>query len=147
MNIFQSIITMLFLSLLMTTVYAKPLYNRDAVTRFEQTNRCSNCDLSRAQLKLNHSGAVLDGANLSGIIEWGFPGINLSEANLQNANLAGALLPHANFVNADVTGARFDGANLANANFFQAIGLNLNHAAVTCGIILPDGKQTSSCKA
>lgn len=144
MIIRQSIIAAFLLSAAATSVYAKAQYNNDQFNRFEQTNRCSGCDISGAKLKYNHSGAVADGANLSGILEGGFPGINFSSSDLRNANLSGAILPFANFSQADLTGAHFDGAELQYANFYGAVGLNLTNAHV-CSAILPNGTQTKSC--
>jgi len=136
----------LITSLALTPIYAHTQYNTDQLLTFEKTNQCDGCDLSGALLQHNHSGASLNNANLSRIIENGWPGMNLSGASLQNANLSGAYLNDSNFSQADLTGAHFDGADLTRANFKGAKGVDLTNALSICDAIFPDGKKaTTAC--
>ena len=135
-NIF--LVAFLFVSVF-SPVYSAT-YNTWDLSKFEESNRCTGCDLSGASLNSNHSGAILDYANLSNI---NGEKINLSNAILEYANLSGAHLQNANFSKAWLTGAHFDGAHLFYANFFGAKGVDLTNAVV-CSVILPDGK-VSGC--
>ncbi len=119
-------------------------YSQIDLDKFSNTNLCSGCDLSNAQLAGNHSHAVLAKANLSNSSGYY---INLSEADLSNANMT-----QSSFVNANFSGANFVGAVLFKANFSST---NLYQANITtqqisqlesvCKAIMPDG-STGQCK-
>lgn len=142
-------ISLLILASFITSVslmsYAKASFKDDELEHFEITNHCSGCDLSSAALTSNHSGAILDNANLSNVYTTQNH-LNLSQAHLQNANLTGAWLPGANFSQADLTGAVFAGAFLRGANFYGAMGVNLKNAAEACDIVAPNGVYIA-CKS
>lgn len=144
MNKLQSFVAAIIVGSLAISAHAAPKsqYSKSQLEQFEATNKCSACDLSGAELSRNHSGAILDGANLSNIYSdlHDLPGINFSAANLQNANLSGADLEYANFSQADLAGARFDGADVSEANFYGAKNANLTNA-YTCRATLPDGSR------
>lgn len=128
---------------LINPAIAKSNFDASQLSSFENTNQCLSCDLSSAELSLNHSGAILDNSNLSNIIGYSGPlqGINFSNASLKNVNLTGAYIPNSNFSNADLTNAHFNGAMLREANFYGAKGADLTGAADICFAILPDGKR------
>ena len=130
-----------------SAAHAKGLYDQSQLDQFERTNKCINCDLSNARISVNHSGANLEGSNLSGIGGIQAQQLNFSAANLKNANLSGAYLEFGNFSNADFTGAHIDGAYTRYANFSGAIGLDLKNAVDACSVILPDGTVTKDCRA
>ena len=140
--------TLVVISLVMSAftlpAFAGPQFNNEQLKKFEQTNECSGCDLSSARIGDNHSGAILNNANLSNIRAKIGGILNFSYANLQNANFSGAELEESNLSFANLTGAHFAGAVLGRTNFYGAVGLDLTNAYV-CYVILPDGK-TSDCK-
>jgi uncharacterized protein YjbI with pentapeptide repeats len=142
------LVALLSLNCVVVSAHANVQYNVKQLEQFETTNKCSGCDLSSVSTfqSANHSGAVLDNANLSSIVYMQGPGFNLSNANLQNANLSGAYLPGCNFSEADMTGARLDGASLEYANFYGAKGADLTKAAYICSAILPNGSLAEPCK-
>ncbi|MDJ0677795.1 MAG: pentapeptide repeat-containing protein [Calothrix sp. MO_167.B42] len=81
---------------------------------------------------MNLSNSNLERADLSGA---NLPGINLQESNLQNANLAGANLEGANLTRANLKGANLSRANLkgailkqSNLNNSNLYGANFEHA-------------------
>ncbi len=131
-------VSALFLGFFSTLSFASPQFNEDQLSKFEQWNKCYNCDLSGAAIKENHSKADLTNSNLSGIYSIMGP-INFSEANLTNVNLSGAFLSYANFSKANLTGAVFAGAMVDHANFYGSTGVDLKNAASTCGTISPNG--------
>ena len=147
MRITLKLLAILVVGSLAASAQAKSLFNPAQLEQFEKTNQCSGCDLSYARFSDgNHSGAVLNDANLSNTAIKGSPGsMNFSAANLRNANLSGSYLDFSNFSNADLTGAHFDGADISYANFSGAIGADLKNAINTCSVILPNGKTTKSC--
>lgn len=82
---------------------------------------CPDCNFSGVDLsnaQLNH--ANLSGANLSGA--------DLTNANLRQANLMGANLSHAKLIRTNLPGANLSSANLSHADF---TGSNLIRANVT----------------
>jgi uncharacterized protein YjbI with pentapeptide repeats len=137
----NSVLTALAIASLTLSAHAKSQFSPEQLEQFERTNKCSGCDLSGAQLSLNHSQAVLDNANLSGIYFIRPIGINFSQGLLTNANLSGAYLVSANFSQANLSGAHFDGAQLNGANFYGAKGVNLKNAANICDVTAADGSQ------
>lgn len=147
MRITLKLLATLVVGSLAISAQAKSSFNPAQLEQFEKTNQCSGCDLSFARFSDgNHSGAVLNDANLSNTaIQGGFGNINYSAANLRNANLSGSYLDSANFSKADLTGAHFDGADISYANFSGAIGADLKNAIHTCSVTLPNGKTTKSC--
>lgn len=90
---------------------------------------CPDCNLSGVDLsnaQLNH--ANLAGANLSGV---DFTNANLRQANLMGANLSGAKLiranlPGANLSFTDLSNANLSGSNLIRANVTGATTTNTN---------------------
>ena len=83
--------------------------------------------------------ANLEGANLQGAVLWGavLQGANLKGANLWGANLKGANLWGANLQGAVLWGANLQGANLKGANLWGTVlqGANLK-GAVLKGAVL-----------
>lgn len=144
MRVYQQLVTLVVMGTL--AGYAQARYNPSQLEHFEKTNECVNCDLSSARINPNHSGANLEGANLSSFAEKMSSGpINLSGANLKNTNLSDAYLEFANLSNANLTGAHLDGAYVRYANFSGAVGANLKNAQDACSVILPDGSLTKDC--
>lgn len=145
--------------LISTTVAAKTLYNPTQLTQFQNTNKCSGCDLSNAAIYGNHSGAYLSNANLTGLVtdpcdlsQSNFSGANLSgskiNANLSYANFHNAILTNAFFYNdnlefADFTGAFMKDMNLSGADLYGAkiTPTQLADVKTVCNAILPDGSR------
>ena len=93
----------------------------------------SQADLSYTYLGTsNFHNSFLEGAN--------FTFSDLHQADLSEAHLKGA-----NFTAADVTGVNFTGADLQGATFIGSdVTLQqLHEAALTTGVILPDGSKYS----
>lgn len=146
-------IGMLTLAIVAASAISLPAYayNTAHVEQFEKTNQCEACDLSGVKFyrdtneqtspNVNHSGAKLDGANLSNAFAGG---INLSNASLRQANLSGASLNDANLSYADLSGANLSGAFIQFANLFGAIGADLSNVRI-CSTTLPDGSASKPC--
>ncbi len=126
---------------LVTLAHASPNHSNIDVIQFKLTNSCIECDLSGADIGLNHSNATLTRTNLSNILG---NYINLSDSHLQHTNFSGAFLSGANFSRSDLTGANFDGAYVQYANFSGSHGANLETAHM-CRTILADGSVVGDC--
>jgi uncharacterized protein YjbI with pentapeptide repeats len=88
--IFLTLAAPLVASLVATSAWAA---NPDHINQLESTGKCPGCDLSGAS----------------------FVGIDLADAQLQNAKLNGA-----NFAGANLSGANFTGVSAVGANFLGA---------------------------
>lgn len=111
--------------------------NRPDLKVFENTHKCSNCNLSGVTLKLFYVLALLDHANLS-YVDAEF--CNFSFSNFQYANLTGASFKWADLKKADFTGAILKGADFHGANLTGAKGFVADEVADVCMATLPDGK-------
>ncbi len=92
-------------------VYYQHYNEKTVLSLFDQTKRCQECRLNKADL----SGWVLRDYDLTQAQLVGadlrcadLRGVNLTGANLQRANLTGAKLDGANLTVANVTGAIFE---------------------------------------
>jgi uncharacterized protein YjbI with pentapeptide repeats len=105
-------------------------FNQADLTKLQSTNYCKDCDLSQAVLTgVNLTNADLERANLTGA---DLTGANLVGADLEKANLGTANLSDANLLGADLEKANLMGANLTNANL---MGAELEKAT------MPDGSK------
>jgi len=103
------------LALLTPLLWLSPVRaeNPDHVQQLLETRACMGCDLSGADLSVQHLiGADLRNADLSGA--------NLTEANLEGADLTGANLEGANLTDAFLNQASLHEANLDHVNFTGA---------------------------
>ncbi len=107
----------LAIAALLTTVAAPAkAENPEQLKQLLETNACSGCDLSEAQLSgVKLTGADLRDANLSRA--------NLANTNLVQADLRGANLNEANLSDADLSSANLDGTDLSKANLTGSAGL------------------------
>ncbi len=120
-------------------------YSPQQLDQFNETNSCPYCDLSGSdtnELGINHSRAVLNGADLSNVTSETEYAINLSMADLRGTNLTGAHLEGADFSEADFTGAVLYGADFVAANFYKAkiTDAQLKQVKELWMAILPDGE-------
>lgn len=104
--------------------------NPDHVNKLLKTGRCSECDLTGADL----AAANLRKANLKGA---DLTNANLNLADLTGANLSDANLTGASLVFVDFTNAVLDGAQLSDAVIEG--GAQLGHAASFEKATLPNG--------
>jgi len=99
----------------------------------------------------NHGRSFLFGVDLSGA---DLRDANLAGADIRNANLTEAVMLRANLTGARLQGANFEGtnlrrANLSGANLLSALNLTRKQLAIACGdssTILPEeGQIIRSC--
>ena len=120
---------------------ASPVFaaSADDVVKFEQSNDCSECDLSGADLSgsMNRANSLktLTDTSIENAV---FTGSDIQQANFDCSNLAGAKLDgvrsrHPNFNKADLNGADLTNAMLDTPNFFNADLSDANLTGVTWG--------------
>jgi len=113
-----------FITLLSIAIHTAPAFASDpaALIQLAANNACVRCDLSGASFaheKLNS--------------------VNLSKANLTNADFYFADLTDATLASADLTGAKMEGANLTGADLRSAtLNLGALKLATVCRTIMPD---------
>lgn len=115
--------------------------NADDFVKFEQSNDCSECDLSGADLSGSMKNAnPLKTLTDSNFENAAFTGSDIQQANFDCSNLAGAKLDgirsrHPNFNKADLNGADLTNAMLDTPNFFNADLSDASLTGVTWGSI------------
>ena len=87
------------------------------ITKIERVNLNKKKLVPVQDKKFYFDGANLQGANLEGAI---LNNVNFDGANLQGANLEGAILNNVNFDGANLQGANLEGVRLNNVNFNKA---------------------------